>query len=245
MYSADGYAVKELLKISTLLYSSVKTKISDDQPDSSSEDLNISSKVNELKATRALASEITTIGASIFDLLGSEIELREARTNSLAKNMSTDEAEKSLRQTIQIMGERMNSLLQKVENLTADEGSLEAKIEKKKADLERFKNRLRSLKEVRPAFMDEYERLEGDLQRQYAMYLERFRNLEYLENELEQLHRTEQDAYEESQKHLKKLQSKSDKDGRTLVNNLSASLDDEDDFGDTNQFSSAEGTLQS
>jgi clusterin-associated protein 1 len=33
--------------------------------------------------------------------------------------------------------------------------------------------------------MDEYEKLEQDLQRHYDVYLERFRNLDYLEHELD------------------------------------------------------------
>lgn len=174
------------------------------------QEVTISSKISELKTTRVLASEITSLGASISDLLGSEIELREARQNSIAKNLSNDDIEKSLKQTLQSQSDYVNSLIQKVENLAADESSLEAKIEKKKADLERSKNRLKSLQEVRPQFMDEYEKLEVELQKQYTAYLERFRNLEYLENELEQIHRSEQDAFEESQKHLKKLQVMND-----------------------------------
>ena len=33
--------------------------------------------------------------------------------------------------------------------------------------------------------MDEYEKLERDLQQQYEIYMERFRNLDYLEHELD------------------------------------------------------------
>lgn len=40
----------------------------------------------------------------------------------------------------------------------------------------------------RPAFMDEYEKLEKELQRQYEIYLARFRNIEYLEHELDLYH---------------------------------------------------------
>jgi hypothetical protein len=37
----------------------------------------------------------------------------------------------------------------------------------------------------RPAFMDEYEKLEGELAEEYEVYLEKFRNLDYLEHELD------------------------------------------------------------
>jgi clusterin-associated protein 1 len=51
--------------------------------------------------------------------------------------------------------------------------------------------------------MDEYEKLEIDLQKQYGIYLEKFRNLEYLENELQQIARNEQEVYEDNQRSKK------------------------------------------
>lgn len=60
-----------------------------------------------------------------------------------------------------------------------------SQIKKKQTELERNEKRLKTLQNVRPAFMDEYEKLEQELQRQYDVYMVRFRNLEYLENELD------------------------------------------------------------
>lgn len=39
---------------------------------------------------------------------------------------------------------------------------------------------------VKPAYMDEYERLERELEKLYSIYVEKFRNLEYLEHELDE-----------------------------------------------------------
>lgn len=44
--------------------------------------------------------------------------------------------------------------------------------------------------------MDEYEKLEEDLQKLYDAYLIRFRNLSYLESQLEEYNRVEQDKFE-------------------------------------------------
>lgn len=44
--------------------------------------------------------------------------------------------------------------------------------------------------------MDEYEKIEEDLQKQYESYVEKFRNLCYLEQQLEDLHRMEQERFE-------------------------------------------------
>ena len=45
----------------------------------------------------------------------------------------------------------------------------------------------------RPAYMDEYERLEEDLQKLYDSYMERFRNLAFLEQQLDDHNRVEHD----------------------------------------------------
>ena len=44
--------------------------------------------------------------------------------------------------------------------------------------------------------MDEYEKLEEDLQKLYDEYMEKFRNQSYLEQQLEDYNRTEQDKAE-------------------------------------------------
>ena len=73
-----------------------------------------------------------------------------------------------------------------------DEANLEAKIEKKKAELERNNKRLKSLQNVRPAFMEEFEKLESELKRLYDVYNEKFRNLTYLEQIVDQYDRQQQ-----------------------------------------------------
>ena len=53
--------------------------------------------------------------------------------------------------------------------------------------LDRQQKRLQSLQTVRPAFMDEFERLEEELSAHYHYYLQNHRNLAYLESELEKI----------------------------------------------------------
>lgn len=81
-------------------------------------------------------------------------------------------------------------------NLASDEANLSVKIEKKKQDLERNHKRLRSLSNVRPAFMDEYEKLEVELSKQYEAYMEKHCNLCYLENLQDQHNKAEQGELE-------------------------------------------------
>ena len=89
-----------------------------------------------------------------------------------------------------------------------DERNLEAKIRKRQEELERTEKRLRSLEGVRPQFLEETERLEQELQRQYELYMERHRNLDYLEHELEKFRLAEEERREEQQRKLVKMRER-------------------------------------
>lgn len=58
-----------------------------------------------------------------------------------------------------------------------------------KVEFERAQKRLKTLESVRPAFMDEFERLEEELKLQYEQYLHKFRNVTYLEQQLEEFNK--------------------------------------------------------
>ena len=62
---------------------------------------------------------------------------------------------------------------------------MEENIKKKSGELERAEKRYKSLINVKPAFMDEYERLEAELERYYQIYVEKCRNLDYLDSIME------------------------------------------------------------
>ena len=61
-----------------------------------------------------------------------------------------------------------------LDNIASDEANLGAKIEKRTAELERNQKRLKNLESVRPAFMDEYEGLEKDLEGLYKVKINKF-----------------------------------------------------------------------
>lgn len=94
------------------------------------------------------------------------------------------------------------------DNLQADESNLVSKIEKKKIEFDRAEKRLKSLQGVRPAYMDEYERIENDLVGIYETYMDKFRNLAFLENQLDDYNRDEQEKYNETEDALKRMQNR-------------------------------------
>lgn len=212
LYQADGYAVKELLKVTSVLYNAMKTNIIDQGETNEDETVpisfDISSRISELKEARRLASEITTKGAGLYDLLGKEVDLREQRTMVIAKQLEINEVETSLAASIKAVENEIRKTLQMLDNVASDEANLEAKIEKKRNELERNQKRLQTLQSVRPAYMDEYDKLEEDLQKFYDAYLIKFRNLTYLESQLEDYVRGEQDKFEEAEEKIKEMASR-------------------------------------
>uniref|UniRef100_A0A4W2BMQ0 Clusterin associated protein 1 n=1 Tax=Bos indicus x Bos taurus TaxID=30522 RepID=A0A4W2BMQ0_BOBOX len=221
LYQADGYAVKELLKITSVLYNAMKTKGMEGskraEEDVSKFKFDLGSKIADLKAARQLASEITSKGASLYDLLGKEVELRELRTEAVARPLEINETEKVMRIAIKDILAQVQKTKDLLNNVASDEANLEAKIEKRKLELERNRKRLQTLQSVRPAFMDEYEKIEEELQKQYEIYLEKFRNLAYLEQQLEDHHRMEQERFEETENTLRLMQNKLKEEGKRLL----------------------------
>ncbi|XP_077880647.1 clusterin-associated protein 1 isoform X7 [Ictidomys tridecemlineatus] len=230
LYQADGYAVKELLKVTSVLYNAMKTKGMESskigEEDVSKFKFDLGSKIADLKAARQLASEITSKGASLYDLLGKEVELRELRTEAIARPLEINETEKVMRIAIKEILAQVQKTKDLLNNVASDEANLEAKIEKRKLELERNRKRLQTLQSVRPAFMDEYEKIEEELQKHYDVYLEKFRNLAYLEQQLEDHHRMEQERFEEAENTLRLMQNKLKEEEKRLLK--SGSNDDSD-----------------
>lgn len=83
LYEASGFAVKEMLKIANMMNKAMKASAVEEDDQAQILDFNLSSKLQNLKAARALASEITETGAKLHDLLGQEKDLRDSRDKAL------------------------------------------------------------------------------------------------------------------------------------------------------------------
>jgi clusterin-associated protein 1 len=216
LYGADGYAVKELLRLANVLYDAQRSVV--DITEGLTDDFALNSKLSDLKSTRSLCSNIVESGASLFELLQKETDNRGDREKALAfldgmsrnlgSNSETDVIERVLAQQLGSHGQNLEQMKQMSEELQRDEKQLEQKIRKKRQELERSRKRLGSLASVRPAFMDEYEQLEQELERYYEQYVGRFRNLDYLEHEMDALNREELDRMEANERALKKMQQR-------------------------------------
>ena len=168
LYAANGNAVRELLKVAQTLYAAQRV---DAEPaaEDEAELAPLASRLKDIKGARALASEITDRGARLYDLLGKEKDVKADRARALrfleliSSNLeSTAEVqhiEKSVHVLISGVKETIDSMTKHCEELAHDEKNLRNRINKKQGELERNEKRLKSLQTVRPAFMDEYDRL--------------------------------------------------------------------------------------
>ncbi|XP_029172706.1 clusterin-associated protein 1 isoform X2 [Nylanderia fulva] len=208
LYQADGYAVKEMLKVAAMLYDAQNSWSTEDNrsggDNRSAVNFDISDKINELKTTRQLASQLTINGATLFDLLGREMELREIRDTKIARQFDTSEIEAALKDVIESARKEIDETKKQIDNVKDTEQNLDTRIERRRTELDRNQKRLHTLKKVRPAFMEEFEKLEMELRTLYDDYLQKFRYLAYLEHLYEDTAKAEQERFERRQAATKK-----------------------------------------
>jgi len=223
LYEAQGYAVKEMLKIAQMMYKAMQSSsIGEDEEAGGTMggvgqlmDFNMSSKLHNLKAARTLATEITESGAKLFDFLGSETDLREAREkaleflDSISRNLDTNTEqayiEKCIRNIIDTQTRKMTEMDDTVKQLRLDEAELDSKIKRRKQEMERADKRLKGIENVKPEYQEEYERLESELERFYTIYVEKFSNIDYLEYEIDKYNLQEVKIRKEDQKVIENL----------------------------------------
>ena len=204
----DRLAVKELLKIANLLYQATKNADEDDatDPEAATDAFELDAGAFDVKLVRRLASEITQRGAAIYDALGDEKRLRGERARAVGRDVDLDEIEAQVQEQIASVRDNVQGLERMLGDLRRDEESLESKIEKRRAELERAEKRLSALRQVRPAYMDEYDQLEAGMDEMYEAYVEKVRNLDYLEWQLREMSADEDAAREEKERELRDMQ---------------------------------------
>lgn len=109
-----------MLKIATLLYDAQNSSNSEQNQSGSNQgavNFDISDKINELKTTRQLASQLTINGATLFDLLGREVELREIRNTKIARQFDTSEIEVALKDVIESTRKEINETKKQIDNV--------------------------------------------------------------------------------------------------------------------------------
>merc|ERR1712228_242182 len=105
---------------------------------------------------------------------------------------------------------------------------LHKKLDDKTSEYDRLNKRLLSLKNIKPAFIEEYEILESKNIEIYDLYCEKFRNLSYLQSALDKYRVIEHEKEIKTKKRLKSVQQKLREQEIKLLTNNSDGVDDLD-----------------
>jgi clusterin-associated protein 1 len=193
LYPSDRMAVRELLKLANPIYQGI-TAI--DQHTSSDAG---KGKLPPLAKISQLSSSVPRHSVELYDQLQSELTIRDHRSKILSTMPPLDEVEKSVLAAVDSTGTRLETLTKEIDRLNNDEDTLRSKIKQRKQEWERQSKRLMSVQTTRPAFMDEYELLEQELQELFKVHFQHYRNVDYYEHEL-QLAQEQQKVLQAGQK---------------------------------------------
>jgi clusterin-associated protein 1 len=221
LYAADGHAVQELLKVAQILYDAKKT-VENEKDFSYGQELDISSKKNELNQMKNISGEIVDLGLNLLDLLDKEKGLKQSRDDAIAylDSISKDydsskgeEIEKKIMGILSGQEEALEQLDVHVNELKQKENELNQELQVKKVELERAEKRVESLQHASPSHQNELMQYENDLSIIYKMYVEKIRNQAYLENRLQNFQKYE----ETSQNSLKGIIERNEERGNKIL----------------------------
>ncbi|CAK1546893.1 unnamed protein product [Leptosia nina] len=204
LYGADGWAVKELLKVAALLRTALETSPSDPQ-DHTPLIYDISNRIGQIKQARALATDITAQGAFLYDLLAKEPENKETRERALSRPLDTSSSEAALRRAVSAVAAQVSETREQIDNVAASEAALDAKLERRRAELQRAEKRLHTVQKIKPAYQAELSALEGEIEELWDQYVLRYRCVEALKHQLSLLETAQNEAAEEQQASIMQL----------------------------------------
>ncbi|CAF3481044.1 unnamed protein product [Rotaria socialis] len=212
LYQADGYAVKEILKVIAPLYKALRdteNKELDDEDDiDNSYRYAMNDDISTLKNARQLCSTITQKGANLHELLGKELDARKARQEVMNRGMELSEVQEGIREAETAAKRELMKYQKLIGNVQTDEVALDEKIAKRFEEKDRHQRRLDMLKSVRPSFMNDFEKYELELNELYSNYVLKFRILSYLEKELEGHFRSQREKVQEvSRQYMQSMNS--------------------------------------
>ncbi|CAH2106832.1 unnamed protein product [Euphydryas editha] len=206
IYGADGWAVRELLKVANLLRSALETPNQDDSfNDSNPLMYDITGRVGEIKQARSLATDITAQGAFLYDLLAKEPENKEQRDKALSRPLDMSTLEAALNRAVESLVAQVAAVREQIDNVASSEAALDAKLERRRAELQRAEKRLHTVQKIKPAYQGELTTLESEIEQLWDQYVLRYRCVEALKHQLSLLETAQAEAAEEQQAAIMQL----------------------------------------
>lgn len=149
MYASSAATAKEILKITSVLVVTPDTTTKDDEEIRSLQEIDLSDKIDDLRRARELSSELTKRGATLYDLLTKEQLNKEVRSTQASRPLELASVERTLKSAISSLENKVASSKTYLETSRTEKNNLNAKLQRKSAELDRSKQRLQALQKVR------------------------------------------------------------------------------------------------
>ena len=148
---------------------------------------------------KQLSADINASAQRLSVLLKEEDHWKDTRTRALRLLQAEEELpegeespfESALTASLTTLQDEVSAMEEGVSALSRSHADLTAKVAKTKKALIRAQEQEAELETLRPAWQDEYEMLEDDLQELHQAYVSRVRNMHYLQKELKKIDRRE------------------------------------------------------
>ena len=171
LYASNCATAKELLKVTSALLNSPQNVQQDERQAINFED---SISNDEIRKIRNLSTELTGHGVNMYDLISKETTNKESRSH-YSKPLELNIVEKLLKQSISTLKSQLATGKSTVETQVTEKSNLDSKIQRKESELERTTHRLTTLQRIRPAYLEEFERIEVQMKELYSQYTMRIR----------------------------------------------------------------------
>lgn len=106
-------------------------------------------KIDELRRARELSSDLTNIGATLYDMLAKELANKETRNLQASRPLELATVERNLKSAIQAMIQKNQTSRHQLETSKVERNTLQAKVDRKQTELERVRHRLDALHKIR------------------------------------------------------------------------------------------------
>lgn len=106
-------------------------------------------KIDDLRRARELSSELTKRGATLYDLLTKEQINKGVRSSQASRPLELAMVERTLKNAISSLENQVVSSKTYLEKSISEKNNLNAKLQRKSAELDRSKQRLQALQKVR------------------------------------------------------------------------------------------------
>lgn len=136
---------------------------------------------DEIRKIRNLSTELTSHGVNMYDLISKETINKESRLQ-FAKPLELNVVEKLLKSSISTLKNQLTAGKSTIEGQQTEKANLESKIQRRESELERTTHRLATLQRIRPAYLEEFEKIEVQMKDLYLQYTIRIRCYDAMKN---------------------------------------------------------------